>query len=203
MKRRRTAAQKAATTRMLAANKRRHRNPSKTYKAKRRYRNPAPVARRRRSTHRNPGFLGFKDSGVLKEILSMDGALMIGAAFAAPLAVDWVQEKLMPSATGWTKIGVKAAALLAGAWAIQKFGKKPKAALAFGVTGAAVLVADAYNLWQTPSTGTSGLGADALAMQPGAVQALAWNGYRPGLSESPSYRMGLAAAPSAFARSFR
>lgn len=195
-KRRRTAAQKAATQKMLAANKRRHHNPShRTYKAKRRYRNPAPVhyRHRRRQVHRNPGGI-FSGGGIFKELLSMEGALMVGAAFAAPMACDFVQEKIMPSATGWTKIAVKAAVSIGGAWLIAKFLKKPKVALAFGVTGLAVNVADAVKIAQGQLKGLSADQADMLANRPDLVQAIATGNmgepYTTGLAEP--YAVGMA-----------
>ena len=196
-KRRRSAAQKAATKRMIAANRRGKttRNPSKRrYHAvsrKRRsvHRNPSnPVRRRRRSVHRNPSIMG--SMGVLKELLSMEGALMIGGAMVAPMVADYVQEKLMPTATGWTRIAVKAAIIAAGAYALQRFLKKPKVALAFGVTGAAVLASDSINLYRTATvTGTTAALADAMAQNPSLAKTLA---YTPGLADP--YNLGLADA---------
>lgn len=195
-KRSRTAAQKAATARMLAANKRRHRNPShsRTYKAKRRYRNPDPVHNRQRRIHRNPSSGLFGGNGIFKELLSMEGAMMVGAAFAAPMACDFIQEKVMPSATGWTKVAFKAAVSVGGAWLIAKFLKKPKVALAFGVTGLAVNVADAVKIAQGRMAGLSADQADMLANRPDLVQAIATGNlgdpYRTGLADP--YRTGLA-----------
>ena len=195
-KRHRTAAQKAATKRMIAANKRGatvHNPRKRKYHAvsrKRRsvHRNPVHHVRRRSVRH-NPSFAG--SMGVLKELLSMEGAFMIGAAMAAPMAADYIQEKIMPTATGWTRIAVKAAIIAAGAYALQRFLKKPKVALAFGVTGAAVLASDSINLYRAASaTGTTAALADAMAQNPALAQAVA-SGYTPGVL-SDSYSMGLA-----------
>ena len=212
VKKRRSAAQKAATKRMIAANRRGKKvttNPRKRkyHAASRRratvrtrtVRNPV---RRRRVIHRNPGL--FSGGGVLKEIFSIEGAMMIGAAMAAPMVADYVQEKVMPTATGWTRILVKAGIIAAGTFAIQKFLKKPKVALAFGVTGAAVLASDAVNYYRGAQAGlttTQVEQADTLAGDPVAIHALA-SGYNPG-TLSDSYNMGLSDPyASAFSNAF-
>jgi hypothetical protein len=199
-RKRRSAAQKAATQRMLAANRRKHhvtRNPAnpakrRSYKARRRYHNPSPVRHHRRR-YRNPGLLsGLTGQGsILKELLSLDGALMVGASIAAPMSADWVQQMVMPSATGYTKLAVKAGVILLGAWAIHKFLKKPKVALAYGVTGSAVLAYDAYKIFTGTLSGLSAAQADALAMNPDNARMIATAGYRRGLSDS-GYRPALA-----------
>jgi len=194
-KRRRTAAQKAATKRMIAANRRgktvhnpRKRKYHAVSRKRRTVHNPVHHVRRRR-VHRNPSFAGAKS--VLKELLSIEGAMMIGAAMAAPMAADYLQAKIMPTATGWTRIAVKAAIIAAGAYALQRFLKKPKVALAFGVTGAAVLASDSINLYQTATvTGTTAALADAMSSNPALAHAVA-SGYTPGVL-SDSYSMGLA-----------
>ena len=151
MKKRRSAAQRAATAKMLASNRRR----------KRTTRNPTVIHHRRAGTrkvsrrraYRNPSSRGlFSGSNPFKELLSMEGAMMIGAAIVAPMTADYIQEKFMPSATGWTKLAVKGAVIGAGVYALAKFLKKPKVALAFGVTGAAVLASDAIRQYRaTPA----------------------------------------------------
>jgi hypothetical protein len=134
----------------------------------------------------------FSGGGVLKELFGIEGVMMIGAAMVAPMVADYVQEKVMPTATGWTRILVKAGVIAAGAFAIQKFLKKPKVALAFGVTGAAVLASDAVNYYRGAQAGlttTQVEQADTLAGDPVAIHALA-SGYNPG-TLSDSYSMGL------------
>jgi hypothetical protein len=171
MAKRRSAAQRAATARLVAwgkthrRKKRTTRNPSHSpRKAVRHYR-----AKARRRTVRNPSFL--PSGGVLGELLSKEGLLMIGGAFVAPMAADFLQEKLMPSATGWMKIAVKAAIIGAGAWGIDRFLKQRKAAVAFGVTGAAVLAADAFRLYRGTMAGLSDAEADYLATRPELMRA--------------------------------
>ena len=198
----RSPAQKAATARMLAANRKTHRNPTKHRKASARRSVVVVNPRRRRSIRRNPGFLSSAPN-VLKELFSMEGALMIGAAMAAPMAIDYAQEKVYPTATGYTKIAVKVAALGLGSWLIAKFLKKPKVALAFGVTGAAVLASDVVTIARGTLSGLSANEAELLASQPGNVRELVVAGYKRGLADSgPSYRMGMNAAPKAFNRAF-
>lgn len=198
MAKHRSAAQKAATARLLAWNRKhrgakRHRNPS----------NPPRKAARRRSAavhsyrrHRNPSSGGgFLKGGVLGELLSKEGLLMVGGAFVAPMAADFIQEKIMPSATGWTKILVKAGIIGAGAWAIDKFLKQRKAAVAFGVTGGAVLAADALRLYRGQMAGLSEGEADYLATRPELMQAYVGapgmgGDWQTGLADP--YRVGLA-----------
>lgn len=188
-----------------------HRNPTRRRRAVSRRTMAVNPVRRRRRTHRNPSVRGLFGSGsVLKELISAEGAMMVGAAFAAPLAVDYLQEKLMPSATGLTKIGVKAAILAGGTWAISKFLKKNKLALAFGVTGAAVLAADLVTYYKNESgstvDGLSSAQAQALANNPNNAQVLAAMGYPQGLGDSFT-NLGLAenalmAYPVAFRNQF-
>lgn len=207
-KKRRSAAQRAATARMIAANKRgrkrTHHNPTKrTYRAKARRRstvhhNPT----RRRSVRRNPSMFG--GGGVLGELLSKEGLIMVAGAFAAPMATDYLQEKIMPSATGWTKVAVKAGLVMAGAWAIDKFLKQRKAALAYAVTGAAVVASDAVQIARGVMAGLSASEADMLANRPDLIQAVANGGlggpYQTGLAAP--YQMGLSEDPNPFGPAF-
>lgn len=186
-KRHRSAAQKAATRKMLAANRRHktHRNPTaRKASSRRRYRTHSnPVARRRR-THRNPSLLG--GGGLLGELLSVKGAVMVGAAFAAPIAASYLQNMLMPTATGWTKVAVKAAIVVAGAWALDKFVKQRNAALAFGVTGLASCASDAYGIGMGALSGLSADQADMIANRPDLIRQIA------GGQLGSAYSMGLA-----------
>lgn len=175
-KRHRSAAQKAATRKMLAANRRRktHRNPTAkkaTYRRRRAtHRNPVAVSRRRRSIRRNPSMFS---GGILGELISKEGLLMVAGAFAAPMVTDYLQEKLMPTATGYTKLAVKAGLVLAGAWAIDRFLKMRKAAIAYGVTGAAVVASDAVQIARGVMSGLSADEADMLANRPDLVARVA------------------------------
>lgn len=175
-KRHRSAAQKAATRRMIAANKARkrrtHRNPvayKATKRRRRTHRNPV-VSYRRRRTHRNPSLFS---GGILGELISKEGLFMVAGAFAAPMVTDYLQERIMPSATGYTKLAVKAGLVLAGAWAIDKFLKNRKAALAYGVTGAAVVASDAVQIARGVMAGLSASEADMLANRPDLVARVA------------------------------
>jgi len=185
-KKHRSAAQKAATRKMLAANRAKHRNPSNPRKATRRrtYRAAAP---HRRKTHRNPSY--FSGSGVLGELMSKEGLLMVGGAFVAPMAVDFVQEKIWPTASGWTKILFKLGLVAAGAWAIDKFGKQRKAAIAFGVTGAAVVASDAVRLYRGTMNGLSEGEADFVSTRPELMAAFL-QGNAGGMADP--YQIGMA-----------
>lgn len=202
-KKARSVAQKRATANLMRYNKsrKRHTNPSKrTRKAIRRSTSVVRHTTRRRVL-RNPSM--FAGGGVLKELLSMDGALMIGAAFAAPMVADFVQEKFVPNVTGYMKIAVKAAVIGAGAWAIAKFAKKPKVALAFGVTGAAVLVADVVKTYRGTLTGLSADQAELLGNAPQDVRELVMQGYSRGLADNGGgYQYGLADQFDNFSNAF-
>jgi hypothetical protein len=179
MAKRRSAAQKAATAKMIAANKRKHRNPSsaprKATKRRKTSHNPHhfKVAARRK-TRRNPSIFG--GGGILGDLISKEGLIMVAAAMVAPMAADYVQQAVMPSATGWTKIAIKVAVIGAGAYALDKFLHQRKAALAFGVTGAAVIASDAIQIARGVMSGLSASEADMVANRPDLVQQIA-NGY--------------------------
>jgi hypothetical protein len=108
---------------------------------------------------------------------------------AAPMVTDYMQEKIMPTATGWTKVAVKAGLVLAGAYAIDKFLKMRKAALAYGVTGAAVVASDAIQIGRGVMAGLSASEADLVANRPDLVARIA-NGYKQGMADP--YSPGLA-----------
>jgi len=125
----------------------------------------------------------------------MEGAMMIGAAMIAPMAADYIQSKVMPSATGYTKLAIKGGVILGGAWLIAKFLRKPKVALAFGVTGAAVLASDIIKIAQGTLSGLSADQADFLATNPMNAQSLVTAGYQQGLADTGGgYQSGLADA---------
>lgn len=202
-KKRRSAAQQAATRKMLAANRKRktHHNPTARKASKRRrVTHHNPVAARRRRTHRNPGILG--GGGILKELISKEGLMMVAGAMAAPMVTDYLQEKIMPTATGWTKVALKAGLVLAGAYAIDKFLKMRKAALAYGVTGAAVVASDAIQIGRGVMAGLSASEADMVANRPDLVARIAQGGfgYQQGMSEP--YTVGLS-EPGSDSGSFR
>jgi hypothetical protein len=154
-KRHRSAAQKAATRKMLAANKsrKRHRNPAPR-KATRRRRAVShnPVSRRRR-THRNPSTATF-GRGILGELASKDGLMLLGAAAVAPTVVDFVADKIVPTqyASGWVGLIAKATIAAAGAYALDRFLKQRKAAIGFAVGAGGSLIAQAYKTYMVQTT---------------------------------------------------
>lgn len=171
-KKHRSAAQKAATARMLAANKSRkrkkHRNPSSPASYRKRSARRAGTHRKR---HRNPSSGG--GGNFFRSFLTMESAVELGAAIAAPLAVDFVQQKIMPSATGITKLGIKAALAVGGGWAIDKFLKKRLAGKIFAVVGLSVIALDAWRYYQASgSLGLSEGEADYLSTRPELMDAL-------------------------------
>jgi len=200
----RSAAQKAATRRMLAANKARktHRNPT-ARKATRRKTHHNPTASRRR-VRRNPSLMG--SGGILKDLISKEGLMMVAGAMVAPMVTDYLQEKIMPTATGWTKVAVKAGLVLAGAYAIDKFLKMRKVALAYGVTGAAVVASDAVQIGRGVMAGLSASEADMVANRPDLVAKIAQGGYGYTRGLSDPYSVGLSesgsAAPGSFSSPF-
>ena len=202
-KRHRSAAQKAATRKMLAANKSRktHRNPTarKATSRRRRATHRNPVSYRRRA-RRNPSLMG--SGGILKDLISKEGLMMVAGAMAAPMITDYLQEKIMPTATGWTKVAVKAGLVLAGAYAIDKFLKMRKVALAYGVTGAAVVASDAVQIGRGVMAGLSASEADMVANRPDLVAKIAQGGYGYSRSMAEPYSPGLAEAGTFAAGSF-
>lgn len=178
-KKHRSAAQKAATARMLAANRsrKRHKNPSHhaPRKAARRYARHAAPARRRR-VHRNPTFA----RGILGELASMDGLILLGSAAAAPTVVDFIAAKVVPVqySTGWPGLLAKAAIAAAGVYALDHFGKQRKAAIGFAAGSLGSLLAQTYRTFMVnqalpPSvTTTSPATGDEIARNPTLYNAL-------------------------------
>lgn len=150
MAKRRSAAQRAATKRMLAANKsrKRHHNPSPR-KARSRRRYSAPVAHSRRRRYRNPGILSGGKS-FLGELASTQGLLMLGAAAVAPTAVDMIHERIVPDAYRFGWWGLLTKALLAGgiAYGLDRVVKQRKAAIGFAVGAGGSLIAQAVKTFQ-------------------------------------------------------
>lgn len=168
MAKHRSAAQKAATKRMLAANRsrKRHRNPSAAPRkaTRRRRHNPSAAPRRRR------GSVSTYSRGILGELASKDGLMLLGAAAVAPTVVDFIAEKVVPVqyASGWTGLLAKAAIAAAGAYALDKVAKQRKAAIGFAVGAGGSLIALAYRTFQAQQTlpasaAPAGAAKDALA----------------------------------------
>lgn len=182
MAKRRSAAQRAATARMLAANKsrKRHRNPApRKAKSRRRRYAAAPVSYKRRRRHRNPGIIAGGRS-FLGELASTQGLIMLAAAAAAPTVVDMAHEKIVPDAYrfGWWGLATKA--LLAGgiAYALDRVAKQRKAAIGFAVGAGGSLIAQAVRTWQVVQAVPTVAPAvsDAIAENPAMFNQLMGNG---------------------------
>lgn len=137
MKKRRKTARRRVTKRRVT------KNPT----IRRSYRAAAP--RRRRSVRRNPSGGGFA-RGILGELASKDGLMLLGAAALAPTVVDLAAEKIVPTQyqSGWTGLLAKAAIAAAAVYALDRFGKQRKAALGFAVGSGASLLAQAVRMYR-------------------------------------------------------
>jgi hypothetical protein len=174
----RSAAQKAATRRMLAANKsrKRHRNPAprKATRSRRSY----AAAPRRRSVQRNPS-AGLA-RGILGELASKDGLILLGSAAIAPTTVDFIAEKVVPVQyqSGWTGLLAKAAIAAAATYALDRYGKQRKAAIGFAVGAGGSLVALAYRTFRAGQALPAGIAqaspatADEIAKNPTLYESL-------------------------------
>jgi len=185
-------AKRKTTRKRRAVSRRVTKNPGQ-FKARRRsatHRNP--VASRRRRVHRNPSRGGGMFKGILGELASMNGVLLIGAAVAAPTvanyAVSFLPAKLK---TGYSGLLAKAVVVAAGAWAIDRFAKSRHAALGFAIGGLGTVVNDAINVVQVRATlpaSVAPAAADEIAANPSAFRALmdgqfeSLNGYQPVLA---------------------
>lgn len=171
MAKHRTAAQKRATARLVAMNKsrKRHKNPSsrKATSRRRYHSNPAPARRRR---HRNPSVGGFS-RGILGDLASKDGLMLLGAAAVAPTVVEAIAGYVVPVKynSGWT--GLLARAAIAGAvvYGIDRFLKQRKAAVGFAAGAGGSLLMQAYRTYQVGQTlpaATPAPVADEIAKNP-------------------------------------
>ena len=177
----RSAAQKAATRRMLAANRsrKRHHNPApRKARSRRRYANPAPRTRHRRRIHRNPSIAGARS--FLGELASTQGLIMLAAAAAAPTVVDMATGYIVPVQyqTGYTGLAAKAAIAFGIAYALDRFGKQRKAAIGFAVGAAGSLIASAVRTYQVASVVPTVAPAvqDQIADNPAMYKALMQQG---------------------------
>lgn len=165
-KKARSAKQRAATARMLAARKRTTRNPArpKRYTAKRRAtRNPAPRRRMtaRRKVHRNPGL--FDKGGLFTEMMTVDGLLMVGAVVTMPTIQELAVQQFAPSLTGYSRIGVKGLVGLALSMAAYSFLNK-KVGLIMGAISVGTAAAEGI---QTYRAGSAAPAAVAMSGYPG------------------------------------
>lgn len=147
----RTPAQNRATRRMLAANRsrKRHRNPSAAPRkaTRRRHHNPSHAPRRRR--YRNPSSAGF-GRGILGELASKDGLMLLGSAALAPTLVDMAAGYIVPVQyqSGWTGLLAKAAIAGAAVYVLDRYAKQRKAAIGFAAGAGGSLIALAYRTFQ-------------------------------------------------------
>jgi hypothetical protein len=136
---------------MLAANRSRKRshNPSSPRHAKRRrrsrvgYYTKGSMPYRRRRTHRNPAF-----KGILGELASMGGLILLGSAAIAPTTVNMIADKLIPAqyATGYTGLLGKAVIAGAAVWLLDDVVKQRKAAIGFAAGSLGTILAEGYKL---------------------------------------------------------
>jgi len=162
-KKRRSAAQVAATRRMLAAN-RRHKNPSPARRRKatrrRTVHRAAPVSYRRRRVHRNPS-VGSK-GGMLGELMSKDGLMMIAAVAATPTLMELAAAYVLPKTlTGTTRIAAKTALGLGLGWAVHKYVSK-KAGMVVALVSVGWAAASVVEAYMSP-TGLTGGGGSGIA----------------------------------------
>lgn len=198
MAKHRTAAQKRATAKLVALNRsrKRHKNPS-TRKATRRrkYTHNAAPARRRRY-HRNPSMGGI-GRGILGELASKEGLILLGSAAAAPTVVEAIAGYVVPTQynSGWT--GLLARAAIAGAvvYGLDRFLKQKKAAIGFAAGAGGNLLYQAYKIWQVGqvlpvATPAQKAVADEIAKNPALYDSLMNGGQYSSLNGYAAVPMG-------------
>lgn len=153
MAKHRTAAQKRATARLVAMNRSRkkHRNPSsapRKARSRRRYTHSNPTTHRRRR-HRNPSSGGFS-RGILGDLASKDGLMLLGAAAVAPTVVEAIAGYVVPAQynSGWTGLLARAAIAAGVVYVVDRFGKQRKAAIGFAAGAGGSLLMQAYRTYQ-------------------------------------------------------
>ena len=152
-KKRRSAAQKAAFSRMLAGRKR-HRNPAP--KRRRRVtRNPSH-SRKVYSRRRNPS---HGSGSLMNELLSKDGMMMIAAVVGTPTLTELAVSYLMPTASGTTRSLVKAGLGAGIAYGVYRFVSK-KAGVIVALVSVGSAVSDLINSYM--NTGTSSISASSV-----------------------------------------
>lgn len=161
-------------------------NPGTPRRRRRSYTMKARPVHRRRRVHRNPSFA----KGILGELASMNGVLLIGSAVVAPTVTNMVADAILPAQynAGYPRLAAKAAIVAAAAWAIDRFAKSRHAALGFAIGGLGTVVNEAVNVirarQELPAT-VEPAAADEIARNPAAFESLMsgrWNslnGYEP------------------------
>lgn len=170
-------ARKKRTTRRRAVSRRKVATVRNPVVRRRRRVHRNPVVSKRRRVHRNPSFA----RGILGELASMDGVMLLGAAILAPTAVEFVAEKIVPVQyrDGWTGLAAKLVLVAAGAYAIDRWGKQRKAAIGFAVGGGATLIAQGFKMMRVTQKAPSidPAQADEIAKNPSAYDALMSGSY--------------------------
>jgi len=137
----------------------------------------APVRRRR--VHRNPS--GFAGKGILKELASMDGLILIGSAVLAPTVCDLAVDAVVPVQyrQGWTGLIARAGIVGLGAWALDRWLKQRKAALGFAIGGGAQVLAQGIRMARVTMSNPAiaPAVADEIAKNPSAYDALMTGNY--------------------------
>ena len=144
-KKRRSAAQKAAFSRMLAG-RRRHKNPAPAKRRRRVHRNPSSrkVYTRRRNPSTGAGSL-------MNELLSKDGLMMIAAVVGTPTLTELAVSYLMPTASGTTRSLVKAGLGAGIAYGVYRFVSK-KAGLIVALVSVGSAASDLINSYMNGGT---------------------------------------------------
>lgn len=162
-----------------------HRNPTHSRRASSRR---ASSHKRRRRVHRNPFTVSSK--GIIGEITSRDGLMMLAAAAVAPVTVNTICDKILPIAynTGWYKLAARTAVTLGIGYVIDKYAKQRKVALGFVAGSAGSILYDAYTTYRAGAIlppGTPPAVADEIARNPtlfegvmnGTIDGNSLNGY--------------------------
>lgn len=142
----RSPAQKAATRRMIASRRRRHKNPTVVHAKRARRRNPSH-GRKVYTRRRNP----ITSSGLMGELLSKEGLMMVAAVVGTPTLTELAVGYVMPTATGTTRSLVKAGLGAAIAWGVYKYVSK-KAGVVVGLVSIGSAVSDVINSYMGAST---------------------------------------------------
>ena len=164
--------------------------------------NPAPKRRRRsirvhsnpvhkrRRVKRNPGMPSFA-RGILGELASMNGVLLLASAVAAPTITDMAVDAVLPAQynEGYTRLAAKAVFIGAAAYALDRWAKSRHAALGFAIGGLGNVINDGIKVIRVrqslPPTVEEPKVADEIARNPAAFESLMagnWgslNGYGP------------------------
>jgi len=165
MAKHRSPAQRAATQKLIRYNKsrKRHHNPSPRKATKRRrYAAANPRHHSRRRVHRNPGGFG---RGILGELASKDGLMLLGAAAIAPTAVDMVAAAVVPIqySMGLTGLAAKGAIAVGLTYAVDRFINR-KAAIGFAAGSLGSLLLAGYKTFMTQQALPAAVTANAPAV---------------------------------------